>query len=208
MSKLSELPTPKRREIARLIALEAFKCIDPATADTTSSLGAQFFAALYETDLIREKEFHGSTFNDARCKLLEQFDTFHDASLDHAALYDECIAPVQKATPGFAINSSVLVRMWCTAHYTRMLCKDDGPFADLLVVDGNGLDDEDDSQEENDDNDSEEEEDEAHSSDDDIITTSSDEDDDDEDEGEDECEAPLPPPPPLGPARKKKKLCP
>tara|TARA_B100000809_G_C15068590_1_gene505115 strand:+ start:648 stop:1217 length:570 start_codon:yes stop_codon:yes gene_type:complete len=165
---------PKRREIARIIAHEIFECIDPTTADETKVLTERVFAALYETNVIENKEFYGSSFNAERCKLLRTFAMFHGQAMDYAELYNECIEPVQAEAPNFAMSSDVLVRMYCKAHYTRELCIENGPFADLLVVQGNGVDDDDCSDDDNDNITSEEEEG-SLSDDDDIIATSSDE---------------------------------
>lgn len=174
MATLSALPMPKRREIARIIAQEIFECIDPATADETKVLAERVFAALYETNVIENKEFYGSSFNAERCKVLQEFEMFYGESMDNAELYDECLIPVRAEAPNFAMASDVLVRMNCKAHYTRELCMDHNPFADLLVVQGTGVDDDDCSDDESDDVNSEDDE-VSHSDDDDIIATSSEE---------------------------------
>lgn len=183
MPTLSELPPPKRKEVARLIAQEAFKCIDPSNQDgdayIDTGLGHRFFAALYASGLAHDKEFYGplAGFTAARGTLLDEFDKFHSEALEHAKLYDDCIKPVQEAAPNFAVASSALVRMWCTTKYASMLCKEDSPFADLEIAED--VDDEDLDA----DSESESEEGEEEVSDcDDIIATTSEESSEEEEE--------------------------
>jgi hypothetical protein len=83
-----------------------------------------------------EREFYGDGFNAARCALIDQeFDKIHSEALEHAKAYDECTKALQEAAPSFALPSSSLVRAWCIARYTRLLCQEDGPFWDLGIAD-------------------------------------------------------------------------
>jgi len=138
MPKLSELPAPKRKEVARLIAQEVFTCIDPPNQDrdayVAKELSDRFFAALCASELAHEKEFYGTEFTAARCTMLDEFDKLHSEALEHAKLYDDCIKPMQEAAPNFAVASSTLVRMWCTTKYASLLCKEASPFADLEIA--------------------------------------------------------------------------
>lgn len=178
MPTLSELPEDKRKEVARALAQTAFAVIDKLDAlDGNSPPSQRLFKVLADAGPAHEKEFYGDGFSAARCALVDQeFDKIHSEALEHAKLYDECVKPVQEAAPTFALASAALVRMWCMSHYTRLLCKEDGPFADLEMAEE--VDDEDLVEASDDDDEESDAEDADYSEDDDdVIVLSSDESD-------------------------------
>ena len=185
MTLLSELSDEPRKEIARSLAQSAFAVIDkpdgPGGNDPPSK---RLFAMLADAGPVHEKEFYGKGFDAERSALLDQeFDKIHSEALAHAKLYDECLKPVQEAAPTFALASSSLVRMWCISHYTRLLCKEGGPFWNLEMADeieDEGLTEESDSSADVDSDD----EDEDNSDDDDLIVVTSDESESDDEERE------------------------
>jgi hypothetical protein len=186
MTLLSELSDEQRKEIARALAQSAFGVIDkpdgPGGNDPPSK---RLFAMLADAGPVHEKEFYGKGFDAERSALLDQeFDKIHSEALAHAKLYDECVKPVQEAAPTFALASSALVRMWCISHYTRLLCKEGGPFWTLEMADeieDEGLTEESDSS----DQDSyEDDEDCSDEDDEDVIVVTSDESESDDEERE------------------------
>ena len=183
MPTLSELPEDKRKEVARALAQSAFAVIDkpdgPGANDPPSK---RLFALLADAGPAHEKEFYGNGFSAARGALVDQeFDKIHSEALEHAKTYDECIKPLQETEPNFALPSATLVRMWCLSHFTRALCKEDSPFANLELAEE--IDDEDLEEEESDEEESEEE-DEDYSDGDDVIVLTSDESESDDEERE------------------------
>lgn len=186
MTLLSGLSDEKRKEIARSLAQSAFVVIDkpdgPGGNDPPSK---RLFAMLADAGPVHEKEFYGKGFDAARSALLDQeFDKIHSDALEHAKLYDECVKPVHEAAPTFALASSALVRMWCISHYTRLLCKEGGPFWTLEMADeieDEGLTEESDSSDEDSD---EEDEDDSDEDADDLIVVTSDESESDDEERE------------------------
>jgi hypothetical protein len=184
MPTLSELPEDKRKEVARALAQSAFAIIDKADdQDGSKPPSKRLFALLAEAGPAHEKEFYGNGFNAARCALIDQeFDKIHSGALEHAKLYDECVKPVKEAEPTFALASAALVRMWCTSHYTRLLCKEDSPFADLEMADE--IDDEDLEEESDEEEEESDEDDEDYSDGDDIIVLTSEESESDDEERE------------------------
>ena len=188
MPTLQELPEDKRKEVARALAQSAFAVIDKLDGyDGKTPPSKRLFKMLADAGPVHEKEFCGNGFSAARCALIdEEFDKVHSEALEHANLYDECVKPVHEAAPTFALPSTALVRMWCMSHYTRLLCKADGPFADLEMAEE--IDDED-LEEESDEEEEEEESDEDYSEDDDgVIVLSSEEEDSTQSSSEDDGE--------------------
>lgn len=181
MPTLSELPDDKRKEVAREFAQKAFTCID-APSDPTLAASELFFAVLCGSGMVHEKEFYGERFNPQRRLVLDEvFETIHSEALEHAKTYDACIKPLQELEANFALPSSTLVRMWCLSHFTRALCKEDSPFANLELAEE--IDDEELEEEESDEEESDEE-DEDYSDEDDIIVLTSDESESDDEERE------------------------
>jgi len=188
MPTLQELPEVKRKEVARALAQSAFAVIDKLDGhDAKNPPSKRLFKMLADAGPAHEKEFYGDGFSAARCALVdEEFDKIHSEALEHAKLYDESVKPVHEAAPTFALPSATLVRMWCMSHYTRLLCKADGPFADLEMAEE--IDDEDlevtsDEEEESDAEDADYSED-----DDDVIVLSSEEEDSTESSSDDDGE--------------------
>lgn len=184
MPTLSELPEDKRKEVARALAQSAFAVIDkpdgPGGNDPPSK---RLFALLADAGPAHEKEFYGNGFSAARGALVDQeFDKIHSEALEHAKLYDACIKPLQEAEPNFALPSATLVRMWCLSHFTRALCKEDNPFANLELAEE--IDDEDPEEDESDEEEESDEEDEDYSDEDDVIVLTSDESESDDEERE------------------------
>jgi len=188
MPTLSELPEDKRKEVARALAQTAFAVIDqPDGPDGNGPPSERLFKVLADAGPAHEKEFYGNGFSAARCALVDQeFDKIHSEALEHAKLYDECLKPLHETEPKFALPSLTLVRMWCMSHYTRELCKADGPFWNLEMADE--IDDED-LEEESDEEEESDQDDEDYSEDDDgVIVLSSEEEDSTESSSDDDGE--------------------
>ena len=201
MPKLLDLPKADRKEKTRAIARMVYAAMEPCDDEPKdSTVNARFYTGMAEWGMAEDQEFYGEAFSPEREKLIDELEVFYKEGQAYAKMYDDCIAPVEKAAPKFAVDSTSLLRMWCIAHFWKVLAKDDGPFADLQVVVGDGMD------EGNDDEDgegSEEQSSEEEEDDDDDDGTSSDENDseasgsgsgsgsgsdEDEDEGDEEDE--------------------
>jgi len=105
-----------------------------------STVNARFYRGMAEWGMAEDQEFYGDAFSTERQQLINEFEVFFKEGQAYATMYDDCIAPVDRAAPHFAVASHSLLRMWCVAHFWKVLSKDDGPFADLQVVTGNGVD--------------------------------------------------------------------
>ncbi len=148
MPKLLDLPKADRKEKTRGIARMVYAAMEPCGDEPAdSTVNARFYKGMAEWGVAEDQEFYGDAFSPERQQLIDEFEVFYKEGIAYATMYDECIAPVERAAPHFAVQSSSLLRMWCIAHYWKVLSKDDGPFADLQVVAGNGMDEGNDSNE-------------------------------------------------------------
>jgi len=198
MPKLVDLPNGDRKEKTRAIARMVYAAMEPCGDEPEdSTVNARFYQGMAEWGAVEDQECYGDSFSPERQQLIDVFEIFFKEGQAFATMYDEAIARLEQAAPNFAVASHSLLRMWCIAHYWKALSKDDGPFADLQVVAGNGMDEGEDTNEEEEEEEegsSEEEED-----DDDDDGTSSDENesgsssgsgsggDDDDDDDDDHC---------------------
>jgi len=177
MPKLVDLPKGDRKEKTRTIARLAYAAMEPCgdePEDTT--VNARFYRGMAEWGVMEDQECYGDSFSPERQQLIDEFEVFFKEGQAYATMYDEAIARVEQAAPNFAVASHSLLRMWCIAHYWKALSKDDGPFADLQVVVGDGMDEGEDTGEDEEEGSSEEEDEED---DDDDDGTSSDSEDSD-----------------------------
>ena len=182
MPTLLELPKADRKEKTRAIARLVYAAMDPCSDEPAdSTVNKRFYQGMAEWGMAEDQEFYGDAFSPERQKLIDEFEVFFKEGQAYATMYDDCIAPVERAAPHFAVASHSLLRMWCVAHFWKVLSKDDGPFADMQVVVGNGMDEGDDEQEGSEEGSSEDEEEEDDDDDDDG--TSSEENDSEEGSG-------------------------
>jgi len=182
MPTLLELPKADRKEKTRGIARMVYAAMEPCGDEPEdSTVNARFYRGMAEWGMADDQEFYGDAFSPERQQLIDEFEVFFKEGQAYATMYDDCIAPVERAAPHFAVHSGSLLRMWCVAHFWKVLSKDDGPFANLQVVAGNGMDEGAEEQEGSEEGSSEEEDDD----DDDVDSTSSDENDSEEGSGSD-----------------------
>ena len=159
MPKLLDLPKADRKEKTRAIARMVFAAMEPCDDEPAeSTVNGRFYTGMAEWGMAEDQEFYGEAFSSERQQLIDEFEVFFKEGQAYATMYDECIARVEQAAPNFAVHSDSLLRMWCIAHYWKALAKDDGPFADLQVVAGNGMDEGDEEQEGSEEGSGEEEE--------------------------------------------------
>jgi hypothetical protein len=160
MPALLDLPKADRKEKTRTIARLVYAAMEPCTDDNSkdSTVNARFYQGMAEWGMAEDQEFYGDAFSPERQKLIDEFEVFFKEGQAYAAMYDDCIVQVERAAPHFAVASHSLLRMWCVAHFWKVLAKDDGPFANLQVVAGNGMDEGDEEQEGSEEGSSEEEE--------------------------------------------------
>jgi len=141
MPKLLDLPKADRKEKTRAIARMAYAAMEPCDDEPVdSTVNARFYRGMCECGMVEDQECYGDAFSAERQQLIDEFEVFFREGQAYATMYDDCIAPVDRAAPHFAVASHSLLRMWCVAHFWKVLSKDDGPFADLQVVTGNGMD--------------------------------------------------------------------
>ena len=192
MPTLSQLAEDKRKEVARELAQSAFAVVNNLDGPgATEPPSKRLFATLADAGPAHpahEREFYGDGFNAARCALIDQeFDKIHSEALEHAKAYDECTKALQEAAPSFALPSSSLVRAWCIARYTRLLCQEDGPFWDLGIADEiDDSDGEDESEEEAEESEEDGTEYSGEEEEDIVVATSSESDESDSSETDDE----------------------
>jgi len=180
MPTLLDLPKADRKDKTRAIARMVYASMEPCEDDPDdSTVNARFYKGMAEWGMADDQEFYGEAFSPERQQLIDAFEVFYKEGVAYATMYGDCIAPVEQAAPHFAVQSSSLLRMWCVAHYWKVLAKDDGPFANLQVVAGNGMDEGAEDQEGSEEGSSEEEEEEEDDDDD------ADDDDDDTDSEDD-----------------------
>ena len=173
MPKLVDLPKADRKEKTRTIARLVYAAMEPCDDEPEdSTVNSRFYQGMAEWGGMEDQECYGDAFSPERQQLIDEFEVFFKEGQAFAIMYDEAIARLEQAAPNFAVASHSLLRMWCIAHYWKVLAKDDGPFADLQVVAGNGMDEGEETNEEEEEGSSEEEEEEE---DDDDDGTSSDE---------------------------------
>ena len=177
MPKLVDLLKGDRKEKTRTIARLVYAAMEPCVdAPSDSTANSRFYQGMCECGVVEDQECYGDAFSTERQELINEFEVFFKEAQAYATMYDQCIEQVERVAPNFAVASHSLLRMWCIAHYWKVLAKDDGPFADLQVVVGNGMDEGEGSGEEEGEGSSEEEEEEE---DDDDDGTSSDSEDSD-----------------------------
>ena len=141
MPKLLDLPKADRKEKTRTIARIVYAAMEPCDdAPADSTVNSRFYQGMCECGIVEDQECYGDAFSTERQQLIDEFEVFFKEGQAYATMYDDCIAPVDRAAPHFAVASHSLLRMWCVAHFWKVLSKDDGPFADLQVVLGNGMD--------------------------------------------------------------------
>jgi hypothetical protein len=184
MPALVDLLKGDRKEKTRTIARLVYAAMEPCDDEPAdSTVNSRFYQGMCECGVVEDKECYGNAFSTERQELINEFEVFFKEAQAYATMYDQCIEQVERVAPNFAVASHSLLRMWCIAHYWKVLAKDDGPFADLQVVVGNGMDEGGDSNEEEEEEGSSEEEEEDD--DDDDVGTSSNEDDSDSDSNSD-----------------------
>ena len=177
MPALVDLPKADRKEKTRTIARLVYAAMEPCGDEPAdSTVNSRFYQGMCECGVVEDQECYGDAFSTERQELINEFEVFFKEAQAYATMYDQCIEQVERVAPNFAVASHSLLRMWCIAHYWKVLAKDDGPFADLQVVVGNGMDEGEGSGEEEGEGSSEEEEEEE---DDDDDGTSSDSEDSD-----------------------------
>mgnify|MGYP001311660327 CR=1 FL=1 len=173
MPALLDLPKADRKEKTRTMARLVYAAMDPCSDEPSdSTVNKRFYQGMAEWGMAEDQEFYGDAFSPERQKLIDEFEVFFKEGQAYATMYDDCIAPVERAAPHFAVASHSLLRMWCVAHFWKVLAKDDGPFANLQVVVGNGMDEGDEEQEGSEEGSSEEEDEEEEDEDDDDGTSS------------------------------------
>ena len=183
MPTLLELPKADRKEKTRTIARMVYAAMESCEDDPVdSTVNARFYRGMAEWGMADDQEFYGEGFSPERQQLIDAFEVFYKEGVAYATMYDDCIAPVEQAAPHFAVQSSSLLRMWCIAHYWKVLSKDDGPFANLQVAAGTGMDEGAEDQEDSEGGSSEEEEEDDDDDDDDDDDTDSEDDSDSDSE--------------------------
>lgn len=175
MPKLVDLLKGDRKEKTRTIARLVYAAMEPCgDASSDSTVNSRFYQGMCECGMVEDQECYGDAFSTERQELINEFEVFFKEAQAYATMYDQCIEQVERLAPNFAVASHSLLRMWCIAHYWKVIAKDEGPFADLQVVVGNGMDEGEDTGEGEEEGSSEEEEEED---DDDDDGTSSDSED-------------------------------
>ena len=187
MPKLLDLPKADRKEKTRAIARLVYAAMEPAddaVCLAESTVNSRFYQGMCECGMVEDQECYGDAFSTERQQLVDEFEVFFREGQAYATMYDDCVAPVDRAAPHFAVPSHSLLRMWCVAHFWKVLSKDDGPFADLQVVVGNGMDEGNDTNGEGEEEGSSEEEEEEDDDDEDTDSDESDSDSGEEGEGD------------------------
>jgi hypothetical protein len=141
MPTLLDLPKADRKEKTRAMARLVYAAMEPCSdKPADSTVNSRFYQGMAEWGMAEDQEFYGDAFSAERQQLIDEFEVFFKEGQAYATMYDDCIASVERAAPHFAVASHSLLRMWCVAHFWKVLAKDDGPFANLQVVAGNGMD--------------------------------------------------------------------
>lgn len=141
MPTLLDLPKADRKDKTRAMARMVYAAMEPCGDDPKeSTVNARFYKGMAEWGMADDQEFYGEAFSPERQQLIDEFEVFFKEGQAFATMYDDAIVRLEQAAPHFAVQSSSLLRMWCVAHYWKVLSKDDGPFANLQVAAGTGMD--------------------------------------------------------------------